>query len=154
MPPDRQKLLPRYELSLILGDLLCILKTVVHRMKFWNTHLQFYSRWLIEIPEAKRFRNGCSSNPGRESCLHGRLRTLASFTTNVLSVILYKKRWNYHCNRPWRPIGLWDEEAATISWPSAHRWQWVCQPYTQASVTSKPTLMIHYQNGGFIQDIS
>jgi hypothetical protein len=35
-----------------------------------------------------------------------------------------KKGKNYPCNRPWRPIGLWDVEAATVSRPSAHRWRW------------------------------
>jgi hypothetical protein len=38
------------------------------------------------------------------------------------------KRWLYSCNRSWRPIGLWDVEAPTLSRQSAHRWQWDCQP--------------------------
>jgi hypothetical protein len=25
------------------------------------------------------------------------------------------KKWSYPCNRPWRPIGLWDVEADTFS---------------------------------------
>jgi hypothetical protein len=29
----------------------------------------------------------------------------------------------YPCNRPWRPIGLWDVEAPTFSRQSAHRWR-------------------------------
>jgi hypothetical protein len=33
------------------------------------------------------------------------------------------KRWSYPCNRPWRPIGLWDVEAPTFSRKSAHRWR-------------------------------
>jgi hypothetical protein len=28
------------------------------------------------------------------------------------------------CERPWRPIGLWDVEAPTFSRQSAHRWRW------------------------------
>jgi hypothetical protein len=38
------------------------------------------------------------------------------------------------CNRPWRPIGLWDVEAPTFSRQSAHRWQWGCQPYAPAAL--------------------
>jgi hypothetical protein len=34
------------------------------------------------------------------------------------------KRWSYHSNRPWRPIGLSDVEASTFSWQSAHGWRW------------------------------
>jgi hypothetical protein len=36
--------------------------------------------------------------------------------------------WSHPCNRPWRPIGLWDVEAPTFSRQSAHRWRWGCQP--------------------------
>jgi hypothetical protein len=38
----------------------------------------------------------------------------------------------YPCNRPCRPIGLWDIEAPIFSVQSAHRWRWGCQPYAQA----------------------
>jgi hypothetical protein len=38
------------------------------------------------------------------------------------------------CNRPWRPIGLWDVEAPTFSRQSAHRWWWGCQPYALAAL--------------------
>jgi hypothetical protein len=30
---------------------------------------------------------------------------------------------SYPCNRPWRPIGLWDVEAPTFFRQSAHRWR-------------------------------
>jgi hypothetical protein len=33
----------------------------------------------------------------------------------------YKKDKSYLCNMPWRPIGLWDVEAATSSSQSVHR---------------------------------
>jgi hypothetical protein len=36
---------------------------------------------------------------------------------------------SYPCNRPWRPIGLWDIEDPTFSRQSAHRWRWGCQPH-------------------------
>jgi hypothetical protein len=36
------------------------------------------------------------------------------------------------CNRPWRPIGLWDVEAPTFSRQSLHRWRWGCEPYVPA----------------------
>jgi hypothetical protein len=32
------------------------------------------------------------------------------------------ERQRYACNRPWRPIGLWDIEAPTFSTQSAHRY--------------------------------
>jgi hypothetical protein len=34
-----------------------------------------------------------------------------------------KKKVNNPCNRPWRPIRLWDVEAPTFSRQSAHRWR-------------------------------
>jgi hypothetical protein len=43
------------------------------------------------------------------------------------------KRLSYSCNRPWRPIGLWDVQALTFSRQSAHRWRWR-QPYTPAAL--------------------
>jgi hypothetical protein len=33
-------------------------------------------------------------------------------------------KWIYSCNRPWRPIGLWDVEAPTFPILSTHRWRW------------------------------
>jgi hypothetical protein len=43
------------------------------------------------------------------------------------------KKKSYPCNRPWRPIGLWDVEAPTFSRQSAHRWRWG-QPYAPAAL--------------------
>jgi hypothetical protein len=40
---------------------------------------------------------------------------------------------SYPCNRPWRPVGLWDVEAPTFSRQSAHRWRSGCQPYAPAA---------------------
>jgi hypothetical protein len=41
--------------------------------------------------------------------------------------------WNYlkiyPCNRPWRPIGLWEFRAHIFSRQSPHRWRWGCKPY-------------------------
>jgi hypothetical protein len=45
-----------------------------------------------------------------------------------------KKRQIFLCNRPWRPIGLWDVETPTYSRQSAHRWRWGCQPYAPAAL--------------------
>jgi hypothetical protein len=39
-----------------------------------------------------------------------------------------------YCNRPWRPIAVWDVEAPTFSRQSAHRWRWGCQPYAPAAL--------------------
>jgi hypothetical protein len=44
-----------------------------------------------------------------------------------------KKILNYPCNRPWRPIGLWDVEAPTFSKQSALRWRWGWQLYPSAA---------------------
>jgi hypothetical protein len=50
----------------------------------------------------------------------------------------YRKiKKNYTCNRPWRPIGLWDVEAPTFSRQSAHRWRWGCQPHAPATLYSQ-----------------
>jgi hypothetical protein len=39
------------------------------------------------------------------------------------------------CNRPWKPIGLWDVVGSHIfSQQSAHRWRWSCQPYAPAAL--------------------
>jgi hypothetical protein len=43
----------------------------------------------------------------------------------------------FPCNRPWRPIGLWDVETPTFSRQSADRWQCGCQPYTPALFNHK-----------------
>jgi hypothetical protein len=43
-------------------------------------------------------------------------------------------RNSYPCNRPWRPIRLWDVEAATFSRQSAHRWRWGSQPYAPSAL--------------------
>jgi hypothetical protein len=45
---------------------------------------------------------------------------------------LREARRNYPCNRPRRPIRLWDVEAPTFSIQTAHRWRRVCQPYAAA----------------------
>jgi hypothetical protein len=48
-------------------------------------------------------------------------------------LVAKNKRLSYPCNRPWRPIGLWDVEAPTFCRQSAHRWWWGCQPYALAA---------------------
>jgi hypothetical protein len=40
----------------------------------------------------------------------------------------------YPCNRPWRPIGLWEIEAPTFYTQSAHRWWWGYQPHAPAAL--------------------
>jgi hypothetical protein len=48
-----------------------------------------------------------------------------------------KKEWSCPCNRPCRPIGLWDVEAHTFSKRSVQRWRWDCQPYAPAALYPK-----------------
>jgi hypothetical protein len=47
----------------------------------------------------------------------------------------------YPCNRPWRPIRLWDVDYFRLSRQSAHRWQWGCQPYAPAALYSTKTFL-------------
>jgi hypothetical protein len=42
-----------------------------------------------------------------------------------------KRRWSHPCNKPWRPIGLWDVEAPTFCRQSARRWRWSCHFFFQ-----------------------
>jgi hypothetical protein len=42
---------------------------------------------------------------------------------NRLEYTYIKKTLSYPCNRPRRPIGLWDVEASTFSRQSNHRWR-------------------------------
>jgi hypothetical protein len=44
------------------------------------------------------------------------------------------KSKSYPCNRPWRPIVLWDVDAPTFSRQSAQRWRWGCRPYVPAAL--------------------
>jgi hypothetical protein len=46
--------------------------------------------------------------------------------------IVYIK--SYSCNRPWRPIGVWEVDAPTSSRQSAHRRRWSCQPYAPTAL--------------------
>jgi hypothetical protein len=41
---------------------------------------------------------------------------------------------SYPCNRPRRPIRLWDVEDLTFSRQLAQRWRWGCQPYAPATL--------------------
>jgi hypothetical protein len=55
-----------------------------------------------------------------------RMLFVVNFHVNQLFisvVYLLLKRWSDPSNRPWRPIGLWDIEALTISRKSANRWR-------------------------------
>jgi hypothetical protein len=54
------------------------------------------------------------------------------YTKGTQISVLKVKRKSYPCNRPWRPIELWDAEAPTFSRQSAHRRRWGCQPYAPA----------------------
>jgi hypothetical protein len=51
---------------------------------------------------------------------------------NRLSMFLFVlcEWWSYLCDRPWRPIGLWDVETPTFSRQLSRRWRWGFQPHT------------------------
>jgi hypothetical protein len=53
-------------------------------------------------------------------------------------------------NRPWRPIGLWDVEALTLSRQSAHRWQLSCQPYAPAALYSPGRFLVFISVRGWV----
>jgi hypothetical protein len=42
--------------------------------------------------------------------------------------------WSYPCNKPWKPMGLFDVENPTFSRQSAHRLRRGCQPYALAAL--------------------
>jgi hypothetical protein len=52
------------------------------------------------------------------------------------------KRWSYPCNKPWRPIGLWDVEVPTFPRQSAHRWRSGYQPYAPAGLYPPGRFMV------------
>jgi hypothetical protein len=87
--------------------------------KFWGKHFLYYRSdirkiWHFWIP------NNCH-------CVHSVEKTFKS----VKNITEEK---SYPCNRPWRPLALWDVEAPTFSRHSAHRWRWGCQPYAPAAL--------------------
>jgi hypothetical protein len=49
-----------------------------------------------------------------------------------------EKKKSYPCNRPWRPIGLWDVEDPTFSRQSVHRLRCGCQPYAPNYPCNRP----------------
>jgi hypothetical protein len=54
--------------------------------------------------------------------------------TLYMYVCIYVKRSSCPCNRPWKPIGLWEVEVPTFSRQSAEGWLWGCQPYAPAAL--------------------
>jgi MoaA/NifB/PqqE/SkfB family radical SAM enzyme len=75
---------------------------------------------------------------GYHSCLLSRryrswtsARSSAYWGSHSSASISPRKFWDksYPCNRPWRPIKLWDVEAPTFFNQSAHRSRWGCQPH-------------------------
>jgi hypothetical protein len=59
-------------------------------------------------------------------------------------------RYIYPCNRPWRPIGLWDVEVPTFSGQSAHRWRWGCQPYASAALLPSGRFLVLISVRGWV----
>jgi hypothetical protein len=54
------------------------------------------------------------------------------------------------CNRPWRPIGLWDVEAPIFCRQSAHRWRWGCQSYAPAAIYAPGRFLVLISVRGWI----
>jgi hypothetical protein len=61
------------------------------------------------------------------------------------------KRKSYPCNRPWRPIRLWDAEASIFYRQSAYRWQWGCQPYAPALLYSTDAFVVLISVTGWVK---
>jgi hypothetical protein len=45
---------------------------------------------------------------------------------------------------------LWDVEAPTFSWKSAHRWRWGCQPYGSAALYPQGTFLVLISIKGWV----
>jgi hypothetical protein len=134
------------------------------KMLVWSAVLLIIELWIIAEQESKGVP---SASPGsipanpmktkwhclRLGMFHPSIKKISSgsFTllltscgwaalcgwTDVLS-LLHPLGWqSYLCNRLWRPIGLWDVKAPTISRQSADRWQWSCQPYVPTTLYSQ-----------------
>jgi hypothetical protein len=63
------------------------------------------------------------------------------FLSDFRPQIAHQRDWfvrsgikSYPCNRPWRPIELWDVEVFTFSRQSAHKWRWGCQHYASSAL--------------------
>jgi hypothetical protein len=67
---------------------------------------------------------------------------LVSSLSALLQRKLELKRQSYPCNRPWRPIGLWDVEAPTSSTQSGHRWRWGFPPHSPAALYPRRRFLI------------
>jgi hypothetical protein len=57
---------------------------------------------------------------------------------------------SYLCNRPWRPIGLWDVEDPTFCRQSAHRWRLGCHPYAPAALYPQKDLLVFTSVTGWV----
>jgi hypothetical protein len=64
------------------------------------------------------------------------------------------KKYSYPCNRPWRPVRLWDVKHSTFSRQLAHRWQLCCQPYAPAALFTPRNitflLLVHISVRGWV----
>jgi hypothetical protein len=58
---------------------------------------------------------------------------------------------SYPCNKPWRPIGLWDVEAPTFPRQSAKRWRWSCQPYVLAALYPPGSFLVLISVRGWVE---
>jgi hypothetical protein len=54
------------------------------------------------------------------------------------------------CNRPWRPIALWDIEAPTSYRHSSHRWR-RCQPYAPDVLCHTGRFLLLISVGGWVE---
>jgi hypothetical protein len=63
---------------------------------------------------------------------------------------VYVKNKSCPCNRPWRPIGVWEVEALTSSRQSAHRWRLICQPYAPVALYPPEMFMVLISVPGWV----
>jgi hypothetical protein len=79
-----------------------------------------YQRWKNLRWRRNKGRRAEESNYGSQAANSDWLRMPVNRCTNQYIIC---KRYSYRCNRPWRPIELWDVDAPTFSRQSAHWWR-------------------------------
>jgi hypothetical protein len=91
----------------------------------------------------------CDPNNSPSSNIQFETRIVRNINS-ITSLSLLKKKLSYPCNRPWRPIGLWDVEAPTFSRQSAHRWRWGCETYAPTALYSPGRFPVLISVGGWV----
>jgi hypothetical protein len=94
---------------------------------FWCSELWHRVVWKVGTNVSEAHTGSIFKIPKKRQCAPSKrcppVKTIRYNNPEVVS---------YPCNRPWRPIGLWEVEALTFSRQSTHRWRKV------VSLTRRP----------------